>query len=130
MAERVYHLVDPERWPKGGDPYAPESLQTEGFLHASFSHQLAGTLENHYDPRRDETPTSLWLLELDGAALSADLRVEASRGGAGFPHLYRALHEGEVLRWWSLERRGQGWALPCLSATAEEDEPEGAPGAP
>jgi uncharacterized protein (DUF952 family) len=130
MPERVYHLVDPERWPKDGSPHAPESLQAEGFLHASFSHQLPGTLEHHYDPRHDDTPASLWLLELDETALSADLRVETSRGGADFPHLYRALHESEVLRWWNLERRGQSWTLPCLGEAAEEDEPEGAPGAP
>ena len=130
MPERVYHLVDPERWPKDGSPHAPESLQAEGFLHASFSHQLPGTLEHHYDPRHDDTPASLWLLELDGAALSADLRVEASRGGAGFPHLYRALHEGEVLRWWTLEARLGRWLLPVLELVADEDQPQGTLGAP
>jgi len=130
VAERVFHLVDPERWPEDGSAHAPASLESEGFLHASFSHQLAGTLGHHYDPRRDETPASLWLLELDVSRLSSDLRVEASRGGAGFPHLYRALKGSEVLRWWSLEREGVSWTLPLLGGTAEEDAPEGAPGAP
>ena len=130
MSERVFHLVDPASWPPDGSPLAPDSLQTEGFLHASFSLQLSDTLALHFDPEGEGAPAALLLLELDRPALAQDLRVEASRGGAQFPHLYRALEQGEVLRWWTLETRAGRWVLPGLGLMADEDQPHGALGAP
>jgi len=130
MPERVFHLVDPANWPGDGAPYAPASLETEGFLHASFSAQLAGTLALHFDPEGEGAPAALLLLELDCPALAQDLRVETSRGGEGFPHLYRALDESEVMRWWTLEARHGGWGLPVLGLAADEDRPRGTLRAP
>ena len=130
MPERVFHLVDPACWPRDGSPHAPDSLQTEGFLHASFPLQLAETLALHFDAEGEGAPAALLLLELDRPALAQDLRVEASRGGAGFPHLYRALEESEVLRWWTLEARLGRWLLPVLELVADEDQPQGTLGAP
>ena len=130
MPERVFHLLDPASWPRDGAPLAPASLQTEGFLHASFALQLAETLALHFDPGAEGTPAALLLLELDSPALAQDLHVEASRGGAGFPHLYRALEEVEVLRWWTLETRDGRWLLPIIGLAANEDEPQATLGAP
>ena len=129
MAERIFHLTDPRTWPRDGRPHEPTSLHVEGFLHASFPHQLADTLARHFDPEREETPPSLLLLELDAAALAPDLRVEVSRDAEDFPHLYRALARQEVLRWWSLTK-GSGWKLPLLASTSAGDVPQGTAGAP
>ena len=130
MPERVFHLVDSANWPRDGAPLAPDSLQTEGFLHASSSLQLVDTLTLHFDPEGEGAPVALLLLELDRPALAQDLRLETSREGASFPHLYRALEQGEVLRWWKLEARLGRWVLPVLGLVADDDDPQGTLGGP
>ncbi len=89
---RLFHLVRADDALMGRTPeevledYQAASLETEGFVHLSFADQLSGTLETHFaDAER------VLLLELNRQAVLADLRLEASRGGADFPHLYRAL---------------------------------------
>jgi uncharacterized protein (DUF952 family) len=74
---------------RDGTPAAPSA---EGFVHASFSRQLDGTLALHFAGARE-----VLLLLLDPARLGSALRVEASRGGEAFPHVYRALRPGDVL---------------------------------
>ncbi|MCH2106443.1 MAG: DUF952 domain-containing protein [Planctomycetes bacterium] len=130
MTERIFHIMEPSQWPKDGSPHTPHSLDLDGFLHASFSHQLESTLALHFDPCLRETADDLWLLELDSAAIAQDLRVEASRGDESFPHLYRALHTHEVLRWWVLTLSQGLWTLPRFGESSEEDEPSGTPDAP
>ena len=130
MAERLFHLVEPSMWPADGSPHAPPSLELEGFLHASFAAQLPGTLAVHFDPSAKETPPRLLLIELDPTAIASDLRVESSRGGEDFPHLYRALRACEVLRWWTLEHLEGRWLLPELSTSSVADDPQGTPGSP
>lgn len=73
----------------------PQPLGEEGFVHASFPGQLAGTLEIHF-PGVDEVV----LLLLDREALGDRLVVEPSRGGELFPHVY-----GEILPTDVVERR-------------------------
>lgn len=127
MAERLFHLVVPAAWQaRPGAEWAPPSLESEGFLHLSFASQLQGSVDLHLG--REE---AVWLLEVDGERLAADLKLEASRGGALFPHLYRALQPDDVLRWWKLCRASaNSWRLPALAPVANEDEPQGALGAP
>ncbi len=120
MAERVFHCVLAREWraTPAGASWAPSSLAAEGFVHLSFEPQLRGTLELHF-PADEE----LYLLELDTERLEPSLRLEASRGGALFPHLYRALKLTDVLRW---------WALPPAAGARPALELEGTarPGAP
>lgn len=68
----------------------PASLEDEGFVHLSQAHQLAGTLEVHF-----AGVDRVLLLELDPEKVAEDVRFEASRGGALFPHLFRPIHLGE-----------------------------------
>lgn len=70
---------------------APVDL-VDGYIHLSTGEQVAGTLAKHF---ADET--GLMLLELESEALSP-LKWEVSRGGALFPHLYRALKRDDILR--------------------------------
>ena len=128
MAERLFHLVPPEAWSAASAhaSWSPPSLAREGFVHLSYSHQLAGTSALHFEDHQQ-----LWLLELDPASLGAQLVVEASRGGALFPHLYRALGREEVLGHWELFRTRDGeWRLPQLCAEAGDDQPRRRAGAP
>lgn len=84
---------------RDGTPAAPGA---EGFVHASFTRQLAGTLAAHF-AGVDEVE----LLLLDPDRLGPALRLEPSRGGEAFPHVYRALRREDVLGRVRL-RRGAG----------------------
>ncbi len=83
---RLFHLVAPDVWAgavRAGE-YRPESLAGEGFVHFSFAEQVSGTANLRY---RDEP--ELVVVEVDPAALDAELRVEDSYGsGTEFPHVY------------------------------------------
>ena len=94
---RLFHLIraDGDQLPRSaeeilGDYEAP-SLASEGFVHLSFEHQLGGTLETHF-----AEADRVLLVEVSRSSVLGDLRLENSRGGADFPHLYRALDTGSV----------------------------------
>lgn len=69
---------------------APVDL-ADGYVHMSTAAQVAETLARHFAGQ-----DGLWLLALDAQALTP-LKWETSRGGALFPHLYRALRTEDVL---------------------------------
>lgn len=103
----LFHLVAAGAWrvhlARGGGEWRPESLAEEGFCHLSFGSQVPGTLAAHF-AGVDE----LLLLELDPHALGDDLRLERSRGGAHFPHLYRPLRPTDLVRERRLVRGADG----------------------
>ncbi|MEM9802373.1 MAG: MqnA/MqnD/SBP family protein [Planctomycetota bacterium] len=107
---RVFHLVPldgADEVPESGT-LAPPSLDAEGFVHLSFPEQLAGTLDVHF-----EGVERVLLLELDRARVQKDVRHEISRGGASFPHLYRALDLTlDVTDRWELVRSDGRFRLP------------------
>ena len=63
----------------------------DGFIHLSTEAQLAGTLAKHFAGE-----AGLVVAEV-AVAGDAALKWEVSRGGAAFPHLYRALRMAEVV---------------------------------
>jgi uncharacterized protein (DUF952 family) len=84
---------------RDGTPAAPGA---EGFVHASFTRQLAGTLAAHFAEAEE-----VELLLLDPDRLGPALRLEPSRGGEDFPHVHRALRPEDILGRVRL-RRGAG----------------------
>ncbi len=91
---RLFHLVPVADGapPQSGTLESP-SLATEGFVHLSFLDQLQGTLDTHFSGVE-----KVVVLEIDRESVHAELRFEPSRGGALFPHLYRALDlSGDVI---------------------------------
>lgn len=70
---------------------APVDLQ-DGFIHFSSADQLQETRDRHFADGQN-----LWLAAASTDSLGADLVWEKSRGGADFPHLYRALHLADIL---------------------------------
>ncbi|NCO87323.1 MAG: DUF952 domain-containing protein [Rhodobacterales bacterium] len=66
----------------------------DGYVHFSTAAQVGETAAKYF-----VGVDGLVLLALDSDALGADLRWEPARGGALFPHLYRALRIDDVL-WW------------------------------
>jgi len=64
----------------------------DGFIHLSAADQAQETAAKYFKDQPD-----LVLLGVEAEGLGADLKWEASRGGALFPHLYRPLLVGEVV---------------------------------
>lgn len=85
---------------------APVDL-ADGFVHFSGPAQLAETVEKYFGGQSD-----LVLVACDPARLGAALKWEASRGGALFPHLYRALTMADVVWDKSLPLGATGHIFP------------------
>ncbi len=85
---------------------APVDL-ADGFIHFSTPTQVAETAARHFAEESD-----LVLVACDTAALGPDLRWDVSRGGALFPHLYRALRLDDVVWDKSLPLGASGHIFP------------------
>ena len=93
----VYKIVATEEWAAAETAGAFTGAaidRADGFIHFSTAEQAPETAAKWFAGRRDLT-----LAAIDAEALGDDLRWEPSRGGALFPHLYRALPMGVVV--WS-----------------------------
>ncbi|MDN5785839.1 DUF952 domain-containing protein [Pseudorhodobacter sp.] len=66
--------------------------RADGYIHFSTAAQVAETAAKHFTDISD-----LVLVAVTVEALGPDLKWEASRGGALFPHLYRAMRMGDVV---------------------------------
>jgi uncharacterized protein (DUF952 family) len=64
----------------------------DGFIHLSAADQAQETAAKWFKGQ-----AGLVLLGVEAESLGADLKWEASRGGALFPHLYRPLLASEAL---------------------------------
>ena len=85
---------------------APVDL-ADGFIHFSAAPQLAETAAKYFGSESD-----LVLVAFDSARLGEALKWEVSRGGALFPHLYRALALAEVVWDKSLPLGAAGHIFP------------------
>jgi uncharacterized protein (DUF952 family) len=89
----IYHLVPRGVWEKDADqPYRPDSLENEGFIHCSFAEQVAGSANRFYADAVD-----LLLLHIDADCLASPLREEASGTGEIFPHIHGPLNRDAVM---------------------------------
>lgn len=96
----LFHLAIAAEWDeavRSGGPYRRStvgaSLDEVGFVHCSFGHQVAATLERHYAGRDDVV-----LLAIDPTRSGAPVRVEDLHGaGEAFPHLYGPLELDAVV---------------------------------
>lgn len=90
----IYKVFRAAEWQvlrrEGQTAGAPVDL-ADGFVHFSSVDQLAETLAKHFTGEGD-----LMLLAVEADRLGPALRWEPSRGGALFPHLYRALRLSDV----------------------------------
>lgn len=91
---KLYHVVFAESWSAfDGKPlYAADSLQSEGFIHLSEQHQVAGVLDRYYRNVPD-----LLLLHIDPAKLTHDLRYDEAANGERFPHVYGPINKDAVV---------------------------------
>jgi uncharacterized protein (DUF952 family) len=84
VPDYVYKILRPDEWASfqedgtyGGSP----DDKRDGFIHLSTSEQLAGTLAKHF-----HADARVMILKVRASGLP--VRMETSRGGAQFPHLY------------------------------------------
>ena len=93
----IYKIFAAEEWEalrrQGWTEGAPVDL-ADGFIHFSTAAQVRETAARRFAGR-----DGLVLAAVDSDSLDDALRWEPSRGGALFPHLYRALLHAEVV--WS-----------------------------
>lgn len=91
----IYKIFKADEWAelqaKGETMGAPIDL-ADGFVHFSTGEQAAETAAKHFAGQ-----DGLVLLALEAEVMGDALKWEVSRGGALFPHLYRALRLDEVL---------------------------------
>ncbi|MGI8812774.1 MAG: DUF952 domain-containing protein [Pyrinomonadaceae bacterium] len=85
----IYHIVLPEVWERvqGRASYQAASLQTEGFIHCSYSNQLDDVIARYYS-----SAEKILVLKLDTEKLRSKLVEEPSTGGEIYPHLYGRLN--------------------------------------
>lgn len=83
----LHHLATEAQWAQyqRSGSIAPPSLEQEGFVHCSWTEQVAGTVAKHF-----AGTTGIIALELDPTALGAVALVEEDSYGSGqtFPHVY------------------------------------------
>lgn len=95
IAMMIYKIFRSDEWQhlrqQGQTLGAPIDLQ-DGYIHFSTAAQAAETAARHFAGQTD-----LMLAAVAPDGLGADLKWEISRGGAAFPHLYRALHLTDVV---------------------------------
>ena len=88
----IYHLVLPSVWEaRPGEPYRADSLQTEGFIHCSYAHQVAASANRFY-----ASAGELLVLRIDPATLSSPVKAEAAGSGELFPHVYGPIDRDAV----------------------------------
>lgn len=85
---------------------APIDL-ADGYIHFSTSTQVAETAAKHFAGQSD-----LVLVACEVTRLGPALKWEPSRGGALFPHLYKALSLGDVVWDKSLPLGAAGHIFP------------------
>ena len=90
----IYKIVGVDEWAaaqSAGKYTGSADDVRDGFIHFSSSEQVAGTAAKHFADRDD-----LLILGIETSVLGDDLKWEASRGGALFPHLYGSFETNKV----------------------------------
>ena len=106
LPEFVYKIATFEEWDaaleKGAYEGAPID-HADGFIHFSTAEQLRDTAAKHFTGRED-----LMLVKVATAPMARHYKMEVSRGGALFPHLYAHLPVSCAVEWQELLLDGNG----------------------
>ncbi len=91
----IYKICDATLWQsavESGEFIGAEIDLQDGYIHFSTSEQMRETAAKHFAGRE-----GLVIIAVDADALGEQMKWEPSRGGALFPHLYRALKVEEAV---------------------------------
>lgn len=106
LPEFVYKIAGFEEWDeamqKGTYDGAPVDL-ADGFIHFSTAEQLRETAAKHFAGRDD-----LMLIKVATEPMARHYKMEVSRGGALFPHLYAKLPVSNAIEWQELPLGSDG----------------------
>ena len=110
----VYKILSPAAWTQAR-AQAVLALTgvdaRDGFVHLSGADQVADTLALYFTDADD-----LILVAFAAATLGPDLRWEASRGGALFPHFHGGLATSLATDAWKISRGPDGvFVLPEMA---------------
>jgi uncharacterized protein (DUF952 family) len=103
---QLFHIVSESDWASACEVgrYAPESLATEGFIHFSLAHQVAGTANARFRDLDD-----LIVVEVDPSLLDEPVVFEDLYGmGQDFPHVYAAIPTRAAVACHELARDAHG----------------------
>ena len=100
----IYHITSRQAWNDARErgEYRAESLESEGFIHCSTESQVVPVAQKYYKGAQD-----LYLLVIEPALLSSDLKWEPPSGGAPpagvsegdlFPHIYGPINLDAVVQ--------------------------------
>ena len=92
----IYHLADPKEWENqlNNVDFKVESLDKEGFIHASTANQVEATYNRYYGHK-----DSMVLLTIVPDFLSTELKYEFSEDrNESFPHIFGAINKTAIIR--------------------------------
>ena len=102
----IYSIISRSVWEEvsKGDTYAPESLETDGFIHCSTAEQIPWVAGQYYAGR-----TNLLLLGIEERTLKAELVYEdLYELNELFPHIYGELNLDAVSKVLKFEPNADG----------------------
>lgn len=102
----IYHITTPLAWNAARRTgfYEVESLQTEGFIHASTVQQVVRTANRFYFAKR-----GLILLVIEAAKVTPIIKYEESEPNMFFPHIYGPLNMEAVTETVAFEPKMDGY---------------------
>lgn len=119
--QMIYKILTPNAW----DDMCERGVLTpsgvdaaDGFVHFSTAAQVHETLDKHYDGHGD-----LVVLAVNADQCGDDLKWEASRGGALFPHLYGVLTHEPIAGEFALSSGRNGFDAWLSQNAGGHDEP-------
>lgn len=91
----IYHICAKSRWEEGkaNGAYEADTLETEGFMHASTVNQVVAVANAVFADQSD-----LVFLVIDVDKIEGDLKYETASNGEDYPHLYGPLNLNAVVR--------------------------------
>jgi len=100
MSQIIYKIAPSKLWEraeKHGVFKGAEIDLADGFIHFSTKQQVRETAAKHFSGRDD-----LLLIKVATAPMARHYKMEVSRGGALFPHLFAALPVSNAVEWQEL----------------------------
>lgn len=90
----IYHIVLPEVWAAfDADLYRHKSLETEGFIHCSFTEQLDAVIARYYSGKE-----RVIVLEIETERLMSRVLKEPTTNNEIYPHIYGPVNRDAIVR--------------------------------